>query len=71
MREQVVCAGKPPRVAAFHGQIERALFEGQKFAVERALAFHVDGHGQSLRDHCLGGVHRLDARVAVAAINRD
>ena len=57
------------RNAAFHRQIKRALFEGQKFAVERALAFHVDRHVESLLDHRLRGAHGFDAGVAIAAVH--
>src|SRR3954469_15231570 len=56
------------RDPALHCQVERAFFEGQEFAVERALPFHIDGHGHSVFHNSFGPANGFDAGVAVGAI---
>ncbi len=57
--------------SALEREIERAFLEGQQLAVERALAFDVDGHVNALVDDLLGGVDSVDASLAIAAVDGD
>ena len=54
------------RDPALHCQVERAFFEGQEFAVERALPFHIDGHGHSVFHNSFGPANGFDEANSLA-----
>src|SRR5580692_4500491 len=73
LRHHLVSTGdrnRHHRDSAFHREIERSFLEWQQLAVERALAFDIDRHVEALLHYLLGGAHRFDASVAIAAIDR-